>query len=456
MKRTRCFYSRNWVVVLLLTGLAGLLKGCQPAPPAPPAWAPAHLGQLTAQLTDVMVHDVTNPPLAARFFAYAYLAGYEVVAQYDSTHPSLAGALNGYAAFTPPEELRGGASSMSAVLAVLETAQKLQPSGNLIAAYETRLLDSCRRAGVPDESLQRARAYAGAVSQHVLRYARQDRYNRISNYPRYTPRAEAGHWYPTPPGYFAAVEPYFNTVRPLTLDTCHQFQPPPPVPFSKERRSAFFTMLTENYQHQLSDDEREIAAFWDCNPFALSDNGHLQFGLKKISPGAHWMGITGLACQQAGVSFERALQIHTVVAAALLDGFIGCWDEKYRSQRIRPETAIRQFIDPAWKPFLQTPPFPEYLSGHSVISAAAAEVLTRYLGDSFAYTDTVEVRFGLKPRRFASFRQAADEAGQSRFYGGIHFRDAIVNGQRQGEQIGRWVLGRVEGNGTGTTVAATH
>jgi hypothetical protein len=395
-------------------------------------------------MTDVMVHDVTNPPLAARFFAYAYLAGYEVVTQYDSTQRSLAGALNGYLAFQPTPETRGDANALSAVLAVLETARKLQPSGVRHEDFKKRLLDSCRTTGVSEAAIQRAEAYAAQVSQHVLAYAKADRYHRISNYPRYVPKAEVGHWYPTPPGYFAAVEPYFNTVRPLTLDTCVQFQPAPPVPFSETKSSPFFGMLRELQEQKLTDDQREIAAFWDCNPFALSSTGHLLVGLKKISPGAHWMGITGIACQQAGVPFEQAMKIHAVVAVALLDGFIGCWDEKFRSHRIRPETAIRKYLDPAWTPFLQTPPFPEYLSGHSVISASAATVLTGYLGDAFAYTDSVEVRFGLKPRRFASFRAAAAEAGISRFYGGIHFRDAIDQGRLQGEQIGTWVLRRVE------------
>jgi hypothetical protein len=415
-------------------------NGCQTRPAQLPDFGPADLAAVTAHMTDVMVHDVTNPPLAARFFAYACLAGYEVVSQYDSTQRSLGGVLNGYSAFASPADARGDANALSALLAMLETARKLQPSGPRLEAHQTRLLDSCRALGVPEPTLQRAEAYARLVSQHVLAYAKADRYNRISNYPRYTPRAEAGSWYPTPPGYFAAVEPHFNTIRPLTLDTCNQFTPPPPVPFSEQKSSPFFNLMQENFTLSLTDEHRQIAAFWDCNPFALSDNGHLLIGMKKISPGAHWIGITGLACGQAKLPFAQAMKLHTAVAVGLLDGFIGCWDEKFRSHRIRPETAIRKLLDPTWKPFLQTPPFPEYVSGHSTISAAAATILTHYLGDDFAYTDTVEVRFGLKPRRFASFRQAADEAGISRFYGGIHFRDAITNGRWQGERVGRWVV----------------
>ncbi|RYF91415.1 MAG: phosphatase PAP2 family protein, partial [Chitinophagaceae bacterium] len=209
--------------------------------------------------------------------------------------------------------------------------------------------------------------------------------------------------------------------------------------------SEFFTQLQSNYHEgrEFPADSLLIAAYWDCNPFALQDGGHLQVGLKKISPGAHWLGITGIACGKVNKSFTETVKIHTIVSLSLMDGFLACWDEKYRSNRIRPETAIRKYLDPQWKPLLQTPPFPEYPSGHSTISAAAATVLTHYLGENFAYTDTVEVKFGLPTRNFTSFMQAADEAGISRFYGGIHFMDAITNGRTQGIYVAQKVLKRV-------------
>ena len=130
------------------------------------------------------------------------------------------------------------------------------------------------------------------------------------------------------------------------------------------------------------------------------------------------------------------MEIHTALAITLMDAFICCWDEKFRSNRVRPETVIRKLMDPGWRPFLQTPPFPEYLSGHSVISTAASEVLTHFFGDNLRFTDVVELPYGLAPRTFQSFRQAAEEAAISRFYGGIHFMDSIIKGQDQGRKIG--------------------
>ena len=227
------------------------------------------------------------------------------------------------------------------------------------------------------------------------------------------------------------------------LDSSSQFKPAPPVPYSKDKNSEFYKMLVENYKiggPELSDQHREIAAFWDCNPFALKNEGHLLVGMKKISPGAHWLGITGIACRQSKLNFSKSLEIHSIVSFGLMDSFLGCWDEKFRSNRIRPETAIRNLIDPKWKPLLQTPPFPEYLSGHSSISSTSATILTHYFGDNYQYTDNVEVKYGLNERSFKSFYQAAQEAGISRFYGGIHFMDAIDNGAVMGTEVGKLII----------------
>ncbi|MFD1757500.1 vanadium-dependent haloperoxidase [Rufibacter sediminis] len=411
------------------------------------AFSSQHISLVIDKMTDIMVNDVTNPPLAARFFSYATLAGYEVIAQNDSSYQSMHGLLKNYPQLTKPQEITGYSTELSAVLAMLETAKKMQPSGVLLDSLEVQFLDSCRREGLAEEVITSSLAYAQSVSKAMLAYAKADKYNRISNYPRYTPKEGEGNWYPTPPAYFAPVEPYFNTIRSFTLDTCTQFKPAAPVAFSTNKNSGFYKLMRQNYtqSQDLSKEHLEAALFWDCNPFALQDNGHLQAGLKKISPGAHWLGITGIACQKSKADFAKSMKVHAMVSIALMDGFIACWDEKFRSNRIRPETAIRKYIDPSYRPLLQTPPFPEYLSGHSTISAASAVILSHYFGDAFEYIDTVEERFGLPSRTFSSFQEAAIEAGLSRFYGGIHFMDAIDNGRKQGLEVGEWVLRKVEG-----------
>ncbi len=405
------------------------------------------ISSVVSKMTDIMVHDVTNPPLAARFFSYATLAGYEVVSQNDTKFKSMHGVLRDYPEMNKPDFIKGYSYRISTILAMIETAKKMQPSGNLLGEFEQHFIDSCSNAGFSASTLENSKKYAEAISKRILLYAKGDRYNRMSNFARYTPPEAEGSWFPTPPAFIAAIEPYFKTVRPFTLDTCTQFVPPAPVPFSADKNSPFFKLMKVNYNEKLTPENREIAAFWDCNPFAVQDNGHLMVGIKKISPGAHWLGITGIACATGKKSFEESMEIFTTVSVGLMDAFICCWDEKYRSNRIRPETAIRKYIDATWEPLLQTPPFPEYLSGHSTISATSATILTHFFGNKFTYTDTVENKYGLKPRTFTSFDNAAIEAGISRFYGGIHFMDAIDNGRAQGLKVGSWVLNKLQAGG---------
>lgn len=432
------------IQIIVLITMLGLLAGCDKKDKKAPELNGAIIGQLTSQMTDVMVHDVTNPPLGARFYAYALLAGYEVVAQNDPSYKTMFGVLNDFPEIKKPEGVEGYAYQLAAMMAMLETAKKMQPSGGLmLQKYQDHLLDSCRTLGFTEETIEASKLYGLGVSKDILKYAKADKYNRISNYPRYAPAETKGSWYPTPPGYFPPVEPYFKTIRPFTLDSAAQFKPDAPAAFSEDKNSAFYKMMQANYAVKVEGDAKVTAAFWDCNPFALENKGHLLVGMKKISPGAHWIGITDIACQKAKMDFSKTLLVTTSVSVGLMDGFMACWDEKYRSNRIRPETVIRKYIDPNWKPFLQTPPFPEYLSGHSVVSSCAAVILTHYFGDNFAYTDTVEERFGLKARSFESFNAAAKESGMSRFYGGIHFMDAVENGWIQGTKVGNWVVAKM-------------
>jgi hypothetical protein len=438
MNKINLRYKRCIILILFILGLG--INSCRKPDPV----LDNHdVSKVIGQMTAVMIHDVTNPPLAARFFAYSCLSGYQIVQQEDSRIKDLKGVLNGYNQVEMPKMVKGCDYRLSAMLAMLETASKLQPSGSLLLRYRDAVLDSCAQVGFSRAAIDSSMRYAQLVSASILKYAKADRYNLISNRPRYKLKNTPGSWKLTPPAYIVPVEPYFNTIRPLTLDSAAQFLPGPPIPFSADKRSAFYKFLLLSYEKSgdaLSQSEKQTANFWDCNPFAVQSEGHMLIGLKKISPGAHWMGITNIACRTAHLSFSRTLEINTRVAIGLLDAFVCCWDAKYRTNRIRPETAIREFIDPNWKPFLQTPPFPEYLSGHSVISAASAVILEQYFGKKFPFTDDVEVPFGIPPRHFNSFGQAAREAAVSRFWGGIHFMDAIEKGLQQGDRVGKWVL----------------
>ena len=168
------------------------------------------------------------------------------------------------------------------------------------------------------------------------------------------------------------------------------------------------------------------------------------FAIKKITPGGHWIGITAVATRQARSSFMETINAYTNVSIALFDSFISCWDEKWDTLIVRPETLINQYYDEQWLPLLQTPPFPEYTSGHSVISRAAAVTLTDLFGDNFSFTDTTEVAYGLGQRKYNSFIHASEEAAISRFYGGIHYMMAIDEGVTQGQAVGDYVVKKIQ------------
>ena len=397
-------------------------------------------------LSEIMLHDVANPPAASRFYAYSLLGAYEVAYANQSKITHLNDRFKEKLIITPPSKPKNMQAAFTAIYSMLEVGKQIMPSGYLLEKEQKKLVDLfLQERGVSSNTIKSNINYAREIAQQVIAYAKTDGYNKLSTYRRYSPVKQEGRWYPTPPEYMAAIEPQWKTIRPFFIDSASQFAPVPPAAFSTDPNSSFVLQMKEVYDvtNALTTEQKEIASFWDCNPFAVDYSGHMAIGLKKISPGGHWIGITGIACQQSNIPLDSAILIHTMVALTLHDAFISCWEEKYHSDRIRPETAINKYLDPAWRPLLQTPPFPEYTSGHSVASASASVILTHFFGDQFTYTDTSERLFGLPDRDFTSFYQAANEAAVSRLYGGIHFRDACDEGVKQGRKVGNFALGKL-------------
>jgi len=392
-------------------------------------------------INDVMIHDVVGPTGASRYYAYITMAGYEVVSQQNpDEYQDLKIALNSFPASTGL--LQGKIDQSFAIIySTYRMGEELLPSGFMLDSSKQIVIAKAKKK-LDATVLQNTMTFSDGIVKTILQYSIADHYREINTMLKYTPEKGVGYWKPTPPAYTQALDPHWNEIRPFTLDSPAQIKPVPCAPYSEDSSSAFYRLAMETYQVglHLMKEQIAIANFWDCNPFAVQEVGHIDYGIKKISPGGHWMNITGLACEKKNVSLEKTVQAHTLVAIALADGFISCWDEKFRSNRIRPETFINDHIDRNWRPLIQTPPFPEYPSGHSVASNAAATVLTKLLGDNFKYTDVTEEEFDQPARTFTSFQQAADEASISRLYGGIHFRDAIENGASEGKKIGEWVL----------------
>src|SRR5690606_17745824 len=393
-------------------------------------------------LTSVIIHDIFSPPVASRIYVYAHIAAYEVLNQADDRYRSLEGQIEGFPKIPRPK--KPVSHSLAGVYAFLITGQKLIFSEPVLEDSIQAIVTSFRRK-VPrklfDESLQ----YGRRVADVILEWAASDGYSETRKFTRYNLLREEGKWIPTPPAYMAAVEPHWKLIRPLALDSAAQFKPPAPTPFSKEKDTPFYDMAHKVYRtvRELTPEQEAIANFWDCNPFVVNVHGHANYATKKLSPGGHWLSIAGIASMQCQADMVQSSAAYTLTAIALFDGFISCWEEKYRSNLIRPETYINAYIDETWKPVLQTPPFPEHTSGHSVISTAAAVVLTDFFGDNFAFLDTSEVPYGYPPRQFRSFMEACNEAAISRLYGGIHYLPAIEYGQIQGKKVGEKVLSKI-------------
>jgi hypothetical protein len=407
---------------------------------------PKYLHQALKQVTDVIVYDVFSPPVASRTYAYTTIAAYEICRYTNKTYVTLAGQLKGLALPEAPEEGKEYNYSLAAVQAVLLVGKALVISEGRVDSFRLKLLQEFKGLGMPEDVYDRSVAYGKKMAEHILAWAAKDNYKQTRSFPRYTIGEDVGSWKPTPPAYMKAVEPHWSKMRSFVMDSAMQFKPIPATPFSAKKNTSFYKLANEVYTtgKNLTPLQKDIASFWDCNPFRMNVNGHVMYATKKISPGGHWINITRLVCEQSKADLVHSAEAYACLSIVLADAFISCWDEKYRSMVIRPETYINQYIDPNWMPLLQTPPFPEYTSGHSVVSAACSVMLTGLFGEHVAYSDSTETEFGLPVRHFTSFKQAAEEAAISRLYGGIHYMNAIKNGFDEGTRLGRFVAGKLK------------
>jgi hypothetical protein len=290
--------------------------------------------------------------------------------------------------------------------------------------------------------LKNSSAYGKQIADSIIAYTKKDNYLKSRGLMRYVITNKPGDWQPTPLDYAQGLEPHWNTIRPLTLNSPSQFSPKEKLVYSKSKKSIFYKTMYETYTigKNLDSVKMGIALYWDDNPNVSKLSGHLNYFIHKISPGGHWVMIAKQACEKKQLDVTKAAQVYALTTIAIFDAFISCWDEKYKTNLIRPITVINREVDKYWQPYIQTPPFPEFTSGHSVTSNAAATVLTTLLGENFSFTDNTEIPFGQGTRAFSSFYQAAAESSISRVYGGIHYRVTATISTEQGKAIGKNVL----------------
>lgn len=437
-------------IVLIFTVMA-LLAACKsPARNEAIEVGPEAYHAAVDKVTEIMIHDIFSPPVASRIYAYPNIAAYEIVALENESYTSLEKQVHGLTAIPKPATEIDINYQLAALVAHMELSKRLIFSEQRMEAFR----DSLYAVWEPKNPtlFAASKDYGLQVAAHIGDWMDKDNYKQTRTMPKFTVDSDnPSRWQPTPPGYMDGIEPHWNKIRPFVLDSSAQFKPVPPFPFSLEKGSVFYKELQEVYDISMEitqkgdkSEEIAIAQFWDCNPYVSVNRGHLMFATKKITPGAHWMGIGKIACKKINADFDKTIYAQTKTSMAIFDAFISCWDEKYRSNLVRPETLINQLIDDSWQPVLQTPPFPEYTSGHSVVSGAASTALTSIFGDGFSFDDDTEVPYGLPIRSFSSFNLAADEAAISRMYGGIHYRAAIEVGVKQGRDLGDFVVRKLK------------
>lgn len=414
---------------------------------------PKYLHEGMRLLTDIIRHDIFSPPVASRINAYAAVAAYEALIPGHPEYRSLAGQLNGLTPCPAPEAGKEYCYPLASISALLTVGKKLIFSEGNVSDKQDSIFVEFQRLNMPPEVFDRSMAYGESVAQHIISWLKTDNYDQTRSAPKFSINTkDPARWVPTPPTYSDALEPHWNKIRPWVMDSAGQFKCLPHIPFSTDKNSEFFKAAMEDYEisKKLTDQEKETAVYWDCNPFEVTVSGHLMVSTKKISPGGHWINIAAQVCKQTDKSMVETAEIYALVAVAVADGFISSWNEKFTSQLIRPVSYINLYIDPEWMPFIETPPFPEHTSAHATISAAAATVLTKFFGEPFQFTDSTETIFGMAPRTFNSFYEASDQAAMSRLYGGIHYRMGNEGGRMNGREIGKYVLNTVSTRNSGS------
>lgn len=254
----------------------------------------------------------------------------------------------------------------------------------------------------------------------------------------YIPKTEPGQWRRTPPFFRPPLDPQWRYVRPFGIPEPERFvAPPPPSLDSPEYRDAFNEVkaLGEKESCVRTVEQGEIAVFWS------------DFSYTAMPPG-HWHEIAADILLEQPLTLPETARLFALLSIAQADAAIVCWETKYRYNTWRPVTAIRNAgadgnpeteADPKWNHYLNSPPFPEYTSGHSTFSKASATVLAHFFGtDKFSFAARSD-SLPNKIRKFESFSSCADEVGMSRIYGGIHFQFGNAEGKRCGQMIGDYV-----------------
>ncbi|MDX2162845.1 MAG: vanadium-dependent haloperoxidase [bacterium] len=440
-------FSRSWLSLvtctLLVTAVLSFTVPSAPVRAQVVSWQaaaqldPAFLQEWVQVVYDAAMREATNPPNSARIYGYAGVTLYEALFPGMPLNRSLVGQLNGLRDLPYPDETQQydwtvvTAAAMQTVMDKLFVNAAPETYESFVALREAHIAASLETFDA--EIVEGSAAFGDELGAAILEWVSDDNYDEIrrDSAAYEIPTGDPSLWVLTNPNARPA-EPLWGQVRPFALDYADECLVPLNYEFSTDENSAFYQQAVEimDFNNNSTPEMRETAEWWVDTP-----------GLTG-APAGHWMLIGSQLVDQLDLDTERAAEMYAMLGISVADAFISCWSAKYQFNLLRPETYIQEYISRRWEPYIETPPFPEYPSGHSVVSAAAGDALTNLFGQ-VVFTDSANTFRGLRERTYYSFEQAATEAAISRLYGGIHFRTAVENGMRQGRCVTERIFDRI-------------
>ena len=368
--------------------------------------------------------DRTAPPKAARALAMMHVAIYDAVNGIVQTHEPY---------FVPGKPAEDASPEAAAAVAARLVLLRLFPAQQ--AAFDATY-NKVMRTMPTGEEKRASIDWGEHVAQTLLADRAKDGAQATVIYASRNP---IGVWRPTEPAFAKPALPQWPGVKPFAMTSAAQFRPAMPPALTSAAYADDFNRtkdLGAKNSTTRTAEQTTIAQFWADGP-------------GTVTPPGHWNVIARELALQLGNTMEENARLFALLNIAEADAGILCWDCKYACNLWRPITAIQNADldenpatekDADWTPLLATPPFPEYTSGHSTFSGAGATVLAAFFGsDHIAFTTTSEDVPGVS-RSYASFSEAAAEAGMSRIYGGIHFMSANTQGLASGARLGEYVF----------------
>jgi hypothetical protein len=419
--------------LLSLLVLAVVFTGCRKSGNNSPASQPA-----SAYSADVIDKWMT---LEVRIYkdatgiangAFARPFAYSGISAWESLDPGTKSWNSKYNGLSPlPQTIKSSSYYWPAsVNASLAEFNKMFFTATNLNAVDLAAIDSLEKAidstfaTVAPDVLTRSQDFGKSIADAVFAWSKTDGYAQDNAMP-YTPPVGAGLWVPTPPANAPASGPFWNKNIPIISGSGLNAQPgPPTVTYSEDPQSAFYKMVNDVYQASktLTTDQKNWALFWRDVP--------------GVTTPGHWMSIVQQVIRQTKSQLDKAAEAYALVGLTMNDAIISTWTTKYQYNLVRPVTYIRNVIgDASWLPLIPTPAHPEFISAHSVISAAASDALNALYGNIGSFTDHTYDYLSFPPRTFANFQAIGTDAGNSRFYGGIHYQSSIDAGLIQGRTV---------------------